>query len=80
LVTGVLAACDVGFDADCFISTGKDSRTFSAVLFDALREFDKKEVDVVFAQFSLQDEAGIAVKNRLYKSAGNKVIYTDLDI
>ena len=43
----------------------------------SLREFDKKGMDEVFVQFSLQDDAGIAVKNRLYKSAGNKVIYTD---
>ena len=74
---GVLAVCDAGFCADSFISTGDDVRSFSGVLFNALREFDKQGMDEVFVQFSLQDDAGIAVKNRLYKSAGNKVIYVD---
>lgn len=74
---GVLAVSDAGYGADCFISSGNDVWSFSAVLFTALREFDKEGMDEVFVQFSLQDDAGIAVKNRLYKSAGNKVIYVD---
>ena len=73
--TGVLAQEDFGFCTDLFISTGKDNVSFSGVLFKALREFDKQGIDEVFVQFSIQDSVGIAVKNRLYKSAGNNVIY-----
>lgn len=72
---GVLAKADGGFCADYFISTGCDSCSFSKILFSALREFDKVGMDEVFVQFSDSDGVGLAVKNRLYKSAGNKVIY-----
>lgn len=72
---GVLAQSDAGYKADLFISTGEDNATFSNVLFKALRKFDKEGIEVVFVQFSGDDEIGLAVKNRLYKSAGNKVIY-----
>ena len=70
-----MAQEDFGFCTDLFISTGKDNVSFSGVLFKALREFDKQGIDEVFVQFSIQDSVGIAVKNRLYKSAGNNVIY-----
>lgn len=72
---GVLAISDCDFNADLFISSGKNNATFSSILFDALREFDKNGIDTVYVQFSIQDGIGLAVKNRLYKSAGNKVIY-----
>ena len=72
---GVLAIKDNDFRADLFITTGDDNVTFSSVLFNALRTFDKKGIDTVYVQFSIQDEIGLAVKNRLYKAAGNKVIY-----
>ena len=42
---------------------------------DIKLRFDKEGIDVVFVQFSGDDGKGLAVKNRLYKSAGNKVIY-----
>lgn len=74
---GVLAEKDCGFDADWFISSGSDNKQFANRLFSALREFDEKNIDTVFVQFSNQDSYGLAVKNRLYKSAGNKVIYTE---
>lgn len=72
---GVLGRCDFDYQADFFVSTGKDNKAFSKVLFKALRQFDKEKIDIVFVQFSMQDGVGLAVKNRLYKSAGNKVIY-----
>lgn len=72
---GVLAQKDIDYGADFFISTGTDNTTFSNVLFKALRSFDKMGADVVFVQFSVSDAKGLAVKNRLYKAAGNKVIF-----
>lgn len=72
---GVLASADDVFEADCYIFEGKNNSEFASVLFDALREFDNQNADVVFAQLSMKDEMELAVKNRLYKSAGNKIIY-----
>lgn len=74
---GVLAEEDMNFGADLFISSGKDNKEFAACLFSALRKFDEENIDVVFAEFARDDSYGVAVKNRLYKAAGNKVIYVD---
>lgn len=74
---GVLAMEDTGFKADMFVSSGKDNREFASRLFDALRSFDDNNIQTVFVQFCNQDSLGLAVKNRLYKAAGNKVIYTE---
>ncbi len=72
---GVLAVTDEGFDADLFLSTGATSEAFAKNLFGALRKFDEEKIDVVFAEFSFSDSYGMAVKNRLYKSAGHNIIY-----
>ncbi len=72
---GVLAAADADFGADLFISSGKDNREFARVLFDALRSFDENGIQTVLVQLSSNDEYSLAVKNRLYKSAGNKIIF-----
>lgn len=72
---GILAPEPFGECADMFIAAGRDNRELARVLFDALRSFDDGGADVVYVQFSDNDEYALAVKNRLYKSAGNKVIY-----
>lgn len=74
---GVLAREDKGFNADTFISSGNDNSDLARVLFSALRQFDKENVDVCFVQFSEDDGISLAVKNRLYKAAGNKVIFAE---
>ena len=74
---GVLAMSDIDFGADLQISSGKNNKEFAERLFGALRKFDDRGIDVVFAQFCMEDSYGLAVKNRLYKSAGNKIIYTE---
>ena len=74
---GVLARCDKGYDADTFISSGDDNSQLARVLFDALRQFDKENIDTCFVQFTGDDGISLAVKNRLFKAAGNKVIYTE---
>jgi L-threonylcarbamoyladenylate synthase len=74
---GVLARCDKGYNADTFISSGDDNGELARVLFDALRQFDKENIDSCFVQFSGDDGISLAVKNRLFKAAGNKVIYTE---
>ncbi len=72
---GVLAASEDDFGADLFISEGKNNRDFANILFDALREFDKNNIDVAYVELSMDDSLELAVKNRVYKSAGNKIIY-----
>lgn len=74
---GVLARCDAGYGADAFISSGNDNSELAKVLFDALRQFDKENIDICFVQFTGDDGISLAVKNRLFKAAGNKVIYTE---
>lgn len=77
LCVGVLARCDKGYGADTFISSGDNNGELARVLFDALRQFDKEKIDTCFVQFTGDDGISLAVKNRLFKAAGNKVIYTE---
>lgn len=77
---GVLTMSSIDFGADLQLSSGKDNRDFARCLFGALREFDERKIDTAFVQFCIGDSYGLAVKNRLYKSAGNKIIYTEKNI
>lgn len=72
---GVLAYCEADFGADVLALADDDNSGLAKVLFEALRSFDDKGVDVAFVQFCDDDGVGLAVKNRLYKAAGNNVIY-----
>lgn len=62
------------FSADFIIYAGKDNKEYAKNLFAALREFDRKGMEIVYAQFTSDDDYGLAVRNRLYKSAANRVI------
>lgn len=72
--TGVIALDDTKYDADVVLCAGADNKAYANHLFDYLREFDEKNVDIVFAQFCYEDGYALAVKNRLYKSAANRII------
>lgn len=61
--------------ADAVISVGKNNKEYAKNLFQALREFDRRGAEIVFAEFVDDDGYGLAVKNRLYKSAANRVIH-----
>ena len=74
--TGVITCSDNLYEADLVINIGKNNKDYAKNLFRVLREFDENNIDTVFAEFFDDDAYGLAVKNRLYKSAGNKVIYT----
>ena len=63
------------YSADVVIFAGKDNKEYAKNLFRSLREFDRLGADIVFAEFTDDEEYGLAVKNRLYKSAGNRVIH-----
>lgn len=72
---GVLTVSENVYDADVVFSAGRDNREYAHNLFTRLREFDESGVDVIFAELCVKDKFLMTVKNRLYKSAGNKVIY-----
>lgn len=73
---GVLAMDGASYPAaDLVLSAGADNRNYANRLFDALREFDRRQIDLVFAEFSGDMDYGLAVKNRLYKAAGNHIIH-----
>lgn len=71
---GILT-CGGDYEADIVLSVGSDAQTYAAHLFDALREFDARGADVIFAELPF-GESGIepAIRNRIYKAAGGKVI------
>ncbi len=74
---GVLALGDKKYNADLVINAGSDNREYAKLLFAALREFDKNGIDIIFAEFVIDDEYALTVKNRIYKSAANKIIKAD---
>lgn len=73
--TGVLMASPADFETDLYIFEGVNNGEFANILFSALRELDKMGIKKAYVQMCMQDEMELAVKNRLYKSAGHKIIY-----
>ncbi len=74
-ITGVLTMYGSVYDDAVMLSAGGTNKDYAKNLFAALRSFDDLGVETVFAEFCEKDGYGLAVKNRLYKSAGNKVIH-----
>lgn len=72
--TGVMSISNTEYDTDLIINVGNNNKEYAKNMFRSLREFDENKIDVVFAEFCYDEGFGLAVKNRLYKSAGNKVI------
>lgn len=63
-------------DADVLLVCGRRSEpaTVAHHLFDVLRHFDQKEVDVIFSETFDQKGIGKAVMNRLSKAAGGRIL------
>ncbi len=74
-VTGVLTMYGNVYDEPVMISTGDDDKGYAKKLFSALRDFDNLGVQIIYAEFCERDGYGLAVKNRLYKSAGYNIIH-----
>ena len=72
---GVLAMYGAEYDDAVILTAGESNREYAKNLFAALREFDNLGVEVVFAEFCEKDGYGLAVKNRLYKAAAQRVIH-----
>lgn len=60
--------------ADYVLFAGETNREYAVNLFSYLRDFDEHNIDVILAEFEETGGMGMAVKNRLYKSAGNYII------
>ncbi len=74
-IAGVLTMYGADYDNAVMLSAGETNKEYAKNLFSALREFDELGVEVVFAEFCEKDGYGLAVKNRLYKAAAQKVIH-----
>ena len=73
-VCGVLTMSENAYDSAIILSGGTTNQNYAKTLFSNLREFDRLGVEVVFAEFESRDGYGLAIRNRLYKAAGHKVI------
>ena len=72
---GVLAMYGADYDNAVILHAGESNQEYARNLFSALREFDNLGVEVVFAEFCERDGYGLAVRNRLYKAAAQRVIH-----
>jgi L-threonylcarbamoyladenylate synthase len=53
-----------------------DAGTVAAGVYTALRSFDDKPVDVIYAEGIAEQGLGLAVMNRLRKAAGYRIIHS----
>ena len=67
---GIFCRDDSDFEGDCVIKWGKTADEMARLMFWALREFDKRGMDVVLCEMPEKDGLGSGIRNRLYKSAG----------
>ena len=72
---GVLSCTGHEYKNAVILKTENGNTGYAHSLFTYLRQFDEEGCDTVFAEFCIFDEYAMSVKNRLYKSAGNKIIY-----
>jgi len=64
------------YQADIVVPVGKrsDLATVAAGLYDAIRQFDHAEVDVIYSEAFPEQGVGVAIMNRLRKAAGHRSI------
>jgi L-threonylcarbamoyladenylate synthase len=77
-LVGILATEETkkDYQADVVLTMGSrsDLYTAAASIFDALRQFDKQKVDIIYAEAISEESIGMAVMNRLNKAAGFNII------
>jgi len=63
-------------EADVVLACGKreELETVATALYDTLRKFNLKQVDIIFSEVFPNEGVGNAIMNRLQKAAGNKLI------
>ena len=59
------------------IGSREDINSVGRELFNALRRFDKTDVDVILAESFAKEGLGLAIMNRMVKSAGYNIIYVE---
>lgn len=59
------------------IGSRENTSTIAHNLFEVLREFDDKEVDIILSESFEEKGIGLAIMNRLKKSAGFNIMYID---
>ncbi|XHU85044.1 threonylcarbamoyl-AMP synthase [Peribacillus muralis] len=78
LKVGVISALEheAEYAADYVVAPGSlaDLHTVAAGLYDALRQFDELDVDIIFSESFPESGIGAAVMNRLEKAAGHQII------
>ena len=62
------------FNAEFIYDAGSNDNDYAARLFYLLRKADEDGAECVFAELPENSGIGVALRNRLYKSAGGKVI------
>ena len=72
--TGVIAYKNSVFKNSDYTVSFSDMNEYAASLYETLREFDEKSIKTIYAQFKEETGIGVAVKNRIYKSAGYNVV------
>ncbi|AFL95795.1 putative translation factor, sua5 family [Thermococcus cleftensis] len=70
---GVMATEE--FEADEFFHLGRSEEEVARNLFKALRELDRRGVDVIIAEGVEEKGLGFAVMNRLRKAAGYRIVW-----
>jgi len=73
LRVGVMATEE--YEADEFFPLGRSEEEIARNLFRALRELDKRGVDVIIAEGIEERGLGFAVMNRLRKAAGYRIVW-----
>ncbi|MBP2243360.1 L-threonylcarbamoyladenylate synthase [Cytobacillus eiseniae] len=67
------------YQADYVVACGKrlNLETVASSLYDALRQFNHMEVDVIYGEMFPNEGVGHAIMNRLMKAAGHRVITSE---
>ena len=73
--TGVLSCSGESYKCNKIINIENGNKGYAHGLYTSLRLFDENAIDIVFAEFYIDDKYSVSVKNRLYKSASNNIIY-----
>ncbi len=68
--TGVFCRNTSQYSCDNIINWGKNADEMAAVLFSALREFDRMGVAEILCEMPEKEGMGLGVRNRIYKSSG----------
>jgi L-threonylcarbamoyladenylate synthase len=64
------------YQADLVVSCGQREQlsTVAHHLYDALRQFDQEEIDMIYGEVFPREGIGVAIMNRLLKAAGHRII------